>query len=131
MKQIALFTGVGLLVLTSCVKDFDAESYARQKEEAKINENAKLIFGDIDPAQNWNSISNGTVTVQADAALSNIVKVQILTESPFLNNNAKVLAEADAQQGQTVTLNYQAPNVYEKLVAACVDNKGHYYIQGV
>ena len=129
MKQIALFTGVGLLVLTSCVKDFDAESYARQKEEAKINENAKLIFGDIDPAQNWNSISNGTVTVQADAALSNIVKVQILTESPFLNNNAKVLAEADAQQGQTVTLNYQAPNAYEKLVAACVDNKGHYYIQ--
>lgn len=129
MKQIALFTGVGLLVLTSCVKDFDAESYARQKEEAQINENAKLIFGDIDPAQNWNSITNGTVTVQADAALSNIVKVQILTESPFLNNNAKVLAEADAQQGQTVTLNYQAPNAYEKLVAACVDNKGHYYIQ--
>lgn len=129
MKQFALFTGVGLLVLTSCVKDFDAESYARQKEEAKINENAKLIFGDIDPAQNWNSITNGTVTVQADAALSNIVKVQILTESPFLNNNAKVLAEADAQQGQTVTLNYQAPNAYEKLVAACVDNKGHYYIQ--
>lgn len=120
---------MGLLVLTGCVKDFDAESYARQKEEAQINENAKLIFGDIDPAQNWNSISNGTVTVQTDAALSNIVKVQILTESPFLNDNAKVLAEADAQQGQTVTLNYQAPNAYEKLVAACVDNKGHYYIQ--
>ena len=129
MKRFVFIIGGCLLVLSGCVKDFDAETYNKQKNEAKIVANANRIFGDIDPVQDWNSITTGTISVTADAALNDIVKVQILTESPFLNNNAKVLAEADAQQGQTVTLNYQAPNVYEKLVAACVDNKGRYYIQ--
>mgnify|MGYP002623117992 CR=1 FL=1 len=129
MKKIAFTIGCGLLVLSSCTKDFDAEAYYKQKEEAKITANASQIFGNIDPAQDWNSITSGTITVTADAALNDIVKIQILTESPFLNDNAKVLAEADAKQGETVTLSYDAPNAYKKLIAACVNSKKHYYIQ--
>ena len=129
MKRFVFIIGGCLLVLSSCVKDFDAETYNKQKNEAKIVANANRIFGDIDPVQDWNSIATGTISVTVDATLNDIVKVQILTESPFLNDNAKVLAEADVKQGQTVSLSYDAPNAYKKLIAACVNSKGHYHIQ--
>ena len=100
------------------------------EEEAEIRSNAQQIFGNIDPKQDWNSITSGDVTVTADAALDNIAKVQILTESPIGNDNARVLAEADAEKGETLTLHYDAPNVYTRLFAACVDKDGYYYIKG-
>ena len=129
MKRFVFIIGGCLLVLSGCVKDFDAETYNKQKNEAKIVANANRIFGDIDPVQDWNSIATGTISVTVDATLNDIVKVQILTESPFLNDNAKVLAEADVKQGKTVSLSYDAPNAYKKLIAACVNSKGHYHIQ--
>ncbi len=124
---------LGAAAIVSCNK-FDLNyDEARQAEEAKeaqeVKENAAKIFGEIDPKQDWNSINSGTVSVTANANLSNIVKVQILTESPILNTDAKVLAEAAATNGQTVTLNYDAPNVYKQLFAACINNKGVYHIQ--
>ena len=70
-----------------------------------IDKNVAKIFGSIDPGHTWNSINQGTVTVTADADLDDIVKVQILTESPFFNEDAKVLNEANATKGQTVILN--------------------------
>jgi hypothetical protein len=90
-------------------------------------DNAKKILGDIDPAQEWNSIKSGSVTIVADAQLQDIVKIQILTESPILNENAKVLAEANVKKGESVTLSYDAPNVYSQLMAACVNKDGVYY----
>ena len=90
-------------------------------------DNAKKILGDIDPTQEWNSIKSGSVTITADAQLQDIVKIQILTESPILNENAKVLAEANVKNGESVTLSYDAPNVYSQLMAACVNKDGIYY----
>jgi hypothetical protein len=133
MMKKFLFMLLGATAIVSCNK-FDLNyDEARQAEEAKetqeIKENAAKIFGEIDPRQDWNSINSGTISVTANANLSNIVKVQILTESPLLNTDAKVLAEANASNGQTVTLNYDAPNVYKQLFAACINNKGVYHIQ--
>ena len=133
MTKKFLFMLLGAAAIVSCNK-FDLNyDEARQAEEAKeaqeVKENAAKIFGEIDPKQDWNSINSGTVSVTANANLSNIVKVQILTESPILNTDAKVLAEATATNGQTVTLNYDAPNVYKQLFAACINNKGVYHIQ--
>lgn len=124
---------LGAAAIVSCNKfdlNYDEAAAAEKAKEAQeVKENAAKIFGEIDPKQDWNSISNGTVSVTANANLSNIVKVQILTEAPFLNNDAKVLSEANVKNGDQVTLTYSAPNVYKQLVAACVDNKGVYYIQ--
>ncbi len=133
MTKKFLFMLLGAATIVSCNKlDLDIDG-ARQAEEAKeaqeVKKNAEDIFGKIDPKQDWNSINSGTVSVTANANLSDIVKVQILTESPLLNTDAKVLAEATATNGQTVTLNYDAPNVYEQLIAACINNKGVYHIQ--
>lgn len=99
-------------------------------QEAAIKDNAKKVFGDIDASQDWNSISSHAVTVTANANLRDVVKVQILTESPYLNPHATVLNEVEVTKGQTVALRYDAPNVYTRLIAACVDSKGNYYTKG-
>jgi hypothetical protein len=94
-----------------------------------IQANVASIFGTIDPEQDWNLVNQGSVTITADADLDNIVKVQVLTESPFFNPNVKVLSEIEAKKGESVTLSYEAPKEYTNLVAACVDDKGVYHIK--
>jgi hypothetical protein len=95
----------------------------------RLKNNAENVFGIIDPNQYWRTVTSGTVTITANADLDDIAKVQILTESPFFNDQAKILAEADVTAGQTVQLSYDAPRENSTLVAACVDSKGHHYIK--
>ena len=127
MKKRIFFiaTLVGMITFTGCQRfDFD-----ETRNEA-IRQNAANIFGEIDPNQDWNSSISGTVTITADASLKNIARVQILTESPLLNPDTRVVAEANVQKGQTVTLNYDVLNSYKRLIAACVDSEGHYFFKG-
>ena len=123
MKRITYLAILALLGLSSCTQEFNYDP------TQEIQENAENIFGLIDPNQDWRTTTSGTVTVTANAPLSDIAKVQILTESPFFNRNARILAEAEATAGQTVTLSYDAPRELETLVAACVDSKGHHFIK--
>ena len=124
MKRITNLAILALLGLSSCTQEF---TYDPTQE---IKENAENIFGLIDPNQDWRTTTSGTVTVTANAPLSDITKVQILTGSPFFNKDAKILAETEAIAGQTVTLSYDAPRTSTRLIAACTDNNGKYYIQG-
>ena len=124
MKRITNLAILALLGLSSCTQEF---TYDPTQE---IQENAENIFGLIDPNQDWRTTTSGTVTVTANAPLSDIAKVQILTESPFFNDQAKILAEAEITAGQTVTLSYDAPRSNTRLIAACVDSNGKYYING-
>ena len=120
---------LGTLAMVGCNKfDFDYNAAMQNQDAEKIQENATNILGQIDPNQDWNSITSNVVTIQADADLKDIVKVQILTESPYFNPDAKVLNETEVSKGQTVSLIYDAPNTYTQLIAACIDSKGVYYI---
>ena len=125
MKRISNWAIIALLAFSSCAKDFN--SYDPSEE---IKNNAENVFGIIDPNQDWRTVTSGTVTITANADLDDITKVQILTESPFFNDQAKILAEAEVTAGQTVTLNYDAPRSNSRLIAACVDSNGKYYIKG-
>lgn len=132
MKQKLLVATLCALSFASCSKqEFSlSEPPAGNTTLPKeVTENAQKIFGTIDASQDWNTTTSGTITVTADAKLDNVSKVQILTESPFLNEDAKVLAWVKASKGQTVTISYEAPSVYTQLVAACVDREGHYFTQ--
>ena len=129
MKKLPLFLFASAMTLVGCMNHDDATSVNIPLDKNAINENAKNIFGEIDPNQDWSSTTQGQVTIKADANLEDIEKIQILTESPFLNDNVKVLNEVAVKNGQTVTLSYDAPNVYDQLVAACVSKSGVYYIQ--
>lgn len=124
MKRIKYLAILALLGLSSCTQEFNYDP------TQEIQENAENIFGLIDPNQDWRTTTSGTVTVTANAPLSDIAKVQILTESPFFNDQAKILAEAEVTAGQTVTLSYDAPRSNTRVIAACVDSNGKYYIQG-
>lgn len=130
MTKKLLFMLLATFVIASCNK-FDIDtSQTINKDAQEISDNAKTILGNIDPNQDWNSINSGSITVSADAPLKNIAKVQILTESPILNQYATILAEADVTKGETVELSYDAPNVYSRLIAACIDSDGHYHVKG-
>ena len=124
MKKISIWAVIALLAFSSCAKDFN--SYDPSEE---IKNNAENVFGIIAPNQDWRTVISGAVTIAANADLDDIAKVQILTESPFFNDQAKILAEADVAAGQTVMLNYDAPRENSTLIAACIDSKGHHYIK--
>lgn len=129
MKKIMIL-GLTALIVASCGME-EVDLYDQgliDKRDAYAN--GEKLFGSIDPEQDWNSIVSGSVTVTADAPLNEIVKVQILTESPFMNLDAYVLAEAKAGKGEKVTLKFDAPQDLKRLVAACVDGQGNYYIKG-
>jgi hypothetical protein len=99
-------------------------------ERRDVQKNTSSYFGTIDPDHDWISTTRGTVTITADAPLDDIVKVQVLTESPFFNDYATVLNEATVRSGQTVQLCFDTPSHYDRLIAACVSSKGIYYIKG-
>ena len=131
MKKISLILSISAFMLVGC-QDFD---YGDLPVETNLDEealqNAALVLGvQIDTSHDWSTVENGSVTVTADADIEDIVKVQILTESPFFNADARVLTEAEVTNGQTVTLTYDAPKTYTRLIAACVSSKGEYYIKG-
>lgn len=123
MKKISNWAILALISLSSCTHEFNYDP------TQEVKENAESIFGLIDSNQDWCTITSGTVSITADADLSDIAKVQILTESPFFNENAQILAEADVTAGETVSLDYDAPRGTETLIAACVDSKGHHFIK--
>ena len=142
MRKILVFATafVSVLAFNSCSKEISGLVEQEQTTEESdndnttgngVSENVKSIFGvEFSKDQTWSSIISGTISVKADADLNNIVKVQILTESPFGNDNARVLNEAPVTKGQTVDLVYDAPSNYTRLFAACVNNEGIYYVKG-
>ena len=140
MKKKLTFAILGLVLLSGCTKGLDmpepeptptpdptpVDNRATQEE---IDANVKKVFGTTFSAdQDWSSTTKYTISVTADAPMADIAKVQILTEAPYFNDDARVLNEISTSKGQTVSLTYDCPAEYTELVAACVDSKGIYYI---
>ena len=126
--HLVLMTAASLLFV-NCMNHDDDMNVNIPLDKNAVSENAKELFGEIDPSQDWSSITQGSIIVTADADLKDIEKVQILTESPFSNSNAFVLNEANVSKGQKVKLVYDAPNVYDTLFAACVSKDNTYYVK--
>lgn len=133
MKRISNLAVLAIIALSSCVSvpDYDT-SYSNSTEltPEQINDNVKNVFGTtFDPNQDWTMSAEGSVKITADANLNDIVKVQVLSESPFLNGDAMVLNQKDVSYGETVELTYEAPKGATKLIAACVNKSGDYYVK--
>ncbi|WP_288286842.1 DUF4842 domain-containing protein [uncultured Prevotella sp.] len=126
--HLVLMTAASLLFV-NCMNHDDDMNVNIPLDKNAVSENAKELFGEIDPSQDWSSITQGSIIVTADADLKDIEKVQILTESPFSNSNAFVLNEANVSKGQKVKLVYDAPNVYDTLFAACISKDKTYYVK--
>lgn len=132
MKKRYLLT-ISVLTLVGCVNmpDFDKnEALYPTLTKEQIQQNVLEVFGTtFDSNHNWSSINTYSVSVKANANLKDIVKVQILTEAPFLNDSSTVLNEVKAQKGDVVTLKYDAPADLDQLIAACYDSNGKCYVQ--
>ena len=129
MRKIGSSIFAAALLMIGC-QDFDYGLTPAKVDENVVN-NANKVFGvQYNESQEWNTVNTGTVAITADADLDDVAKVQILTESPFFNAHARVLAEADAAKGETVTLTYDAPTANTRLIAACVSGEGAYYVKG-
>jgi hypothetical protein len=129
MKKLGFLLSMGMLMLASC-QDFDYGEVPTPVDEEALYNAALKLGVKVDTEHDWSTVSSGSLTVTADAEMEDIVKVRILTESPFFNVDAYVLTEAEVTNGQTVTLTYDAPKTYTRLIAACVSSKGEYYIKG-
>ena len=135
MKRFNVLAVISTILLASCINGADymgPESTPTNKStQDQINVNAAKVFGTTFSAdQDWSSTKKYTVSVTADAPMADIAKVQILTETPYFNEDARVLNEASAKNGQTVSITFDCPSEYTELVAACVDSKGVYYVAG-
>ena len=135
MKRFIVLAVICTLLLASCIRGADymgpESTPTNELSQDKINVNAAKVFGTVFSAdQDWSSTKKYTVSVTADAPMADIAKVQILTEAPYFNEDARVLNEASAKNGQTVSITFDCPSEYTELVAACVDSKGVYYVAG-
>ena len=142
MKKIMTFAVCGTLLFAGCVKGFDGTEPTptpdptptptnNKATQEEIDANVAKVFGTTFSAnQDWSSTKKYTVSVTADAPMADVAKVQILTEAPYFNEDARVLNETTTSKGQSVSLTYDCPSEYTELVAACVDSKGIYYVAG-
>ena len=132
MKKRYLLT-ISALALIGCVNmpDYDEnEALYPTLTKEQIQQNVQEVFGTtFDPNQDWLSTSHKTISITANADLNDIVKIQVLTESPFMNSDATILNEKKVAKGQTVEISFDAPVDCESFVAACISNEGKYYIQ--
>lgn len=142
MKKIFLMTLAGMLLLTGCKdKEVYNENYqipdlvTNEVTQAEIDANVKKIFGvTFSPDQDWCTTTSGKITIRvSNSDLRDVKKVMILTGSPFGNSDANgvlSLNESEMSYGQEVTLYYDAPKMYDRLYAACVNTKGEFFIKG-
>ena len=136
MKKSIVMAVSGLLLLAGCAKDIEFSTPEQEKAtEDDIQAHVKSVFGvTFDPNQDWCTTQSGKVTISIDdPQLEDVEKVQILTKSPFGNgdgNGAMSLNESTVSFGQSVTLYYDAPKMYDRLYAACVTKSGLYYVKG-
>ena len=139
-KYVYLFVA-GVCLLSGCKEQDVFEGpqpqvpVTNQVTQEEIDANVLKVFGvTFDPNQDWCTTKSGKVTISINNSdLSDVVKVQILTNSPFGNsdaNGAKSLNESELSYGQSVTLYYDAPKMYDRLFAACVTKDGKYFIKG-
>lgn len=125
-----ILAGLAVLTFVSCEKDL----YDPEVLKAEVSKNVQEQFGvTFSEDQDWSTTVSGEITITTNAEMDNLVKLQILTCSPFGssdNNGSTILNEAPATKGQTVTLYYDAPSYRERLYAACVYADGTYFIKG-
>ena len=130
MKKMSFSKGLAILafgmVVASCSKVDDV--YRPLSDEEAVAHAEEVLNMDIDPNQDWNMTRNGSITVTADAGI-NTTEVLILDAYPFGKSDAKILGQAEATEGQTVTVDYVAPMGQEYVYVACRNAQGKYRVR--
>lgn len=131
-KTICMLTiAAGASILTSCQRDmFDGR---RDVPKQEYEENWLKKFGDIDPEQDWNSVTRVTVNLSIIEDALAEYKLQVLTGDPLhqaearLAGTATVKTDAQGKASASIEVDYQKG--VNTVYVARVDAKGHYLVK--
>ena len=126
MKKLFTLAIIGL-VLSGCSKGFDMPEPTPEPTPtptdptADIKANVEKVFG-VTFASNhdWNSTTNGTVTLKFDSSVKKVAVLASLslTSDEGNANSMKVLNQVETNNQTSVSLSYDAPSANQALYAA-------------
>ena len=122
MKKLFTLAIIGL-VLSGCSKGFDMPEPTPTPTDptADIKANVEKVFG-VTFASNhdWNSTTNGTVTLKFDSSVKKVAVLASLslTSDEGNANSMKVLNQVETNNQTSVSLSYDAPSANQALYAA-------------
>jgi hypothetical protein len=128
MKKLFAIAVLGLVLLSGCVKGFDGMEPEPTPEPtptdptADIKANVEKVFG-VTFASNhdWNSTTNGTVTLKFDSSVKKVAvlaSLSLTSDGDGIANSMKVLNQVETNNQTSVSLSYDAPSANQALYAA-------------
>ncbi len=116
-------------VMAACSSETDF--FEKQSQEPIIEtpkQHAEKVLGfTIDANQDWVLTQESKVSIKADAAMTDIAQVMVLSGNPYLEQ-VSILGKADAKKGATAMISFRAPVASKMLYAACVSKDGDYRV---
>ena len=127
MKKLLTLAIIGL-VLSGCSKGFDMPEPTPEPTPtptdptADIKANVEKVFG-VTFASNhdWNSTTNGTVTLKFDSSVKKVAvlaSLSLTSDGDGIANSMKVLNQVETNNQTSVSLSYDAPSANQALYAA-------------
>ena len=120
---------IGLVLLSSCVKGVEGmepeptptpEPTGVNDEEIKAN--VEKVFGTtFSPNHDWNSTTNGTVTLKFNSSVKKVAvlaSLSLTSHGDGIANSMKVLNQVETNNQTSVSLSYDAPSANQALYAA-------------
>lgn len=137
MKKLFTLAIIGL-VLSGCSKGFDMPEPTPEPTptptgvtDEEIRKHAEETLGFIIPAnQDWNTTTNGTVTINVDSSVKKVSVIALLSmtdDEGEAYTSMTVLNQAETNNQSSVVLNYDVPSKNEGLYVAFYTNKGCFY----
>ena len=128
MKKLVTLAVLGL-VLSGCTKGFDMPEPSPEPTpdptgvtDEDIKANVEKVFG-VTFASNhdWNSTTNGTVTLKFDSSVKKVAvlaSLSLTSDGDGIANSMKVLNQVETNNQTSVSLSYDAPSANQALYAA-------------
>ena len=127
MKKLFTLAIIGL-VLSGCSKGFDMPEPTPEPTPtptdptADIKANVEKVFG-VKFASNhdWNSTTNGTVTLKFDSSVKKVAvlaSLSLTSDGDGIANSMKVLNQVETNNQTSVSRSYDAPSANQALYAA-------------
>lgn len=137
MKKLVTLAVLGL-VLSGCTKGFDMPEPTPEPTpdptgvtDEEIKKHAEETLGfTIPDNQDWNSTTNGTVTINVSSAVTKVSVLALVSqtdEDGEAYNSMTILNQAETNNQSTITLNYDVPKKNEGLYVAFYTANGCSY----
>lgn len=141
MKKLLSLAVLGLVLLSSCVKGFDAPEPTPTPDpdptptsgvtDEEIKKHAEEVLGFTIPAdQDWKTTTNGTINVNASSSVKKVAIMALVSQTDEDGesfNSMTVLNEVNTNNQTSLSINYDAPSKYEGLYAAFYTDNGCMY----